>query len=70
MVKVRPMEKFAITVIGKPFYKYCPLNRETLHETGQTETESPSADKCEFFLDTVNLRRNPDNLVNISQIKN
>ena len=50
--------------------KYCPRNRKTLHEIKQTETESPSAGKYEFFLDTINLLKNPENLTNISQIKN
>ena len=50
--------------------KYCPGNRKTLHEIKQTENESPSADEYEFFLDTINLQKNPENLTNISQIKN
>ena len=50
--------------------KYCPRNRKTLFEIKQTETESPSADEYEFFLDTINLQKNPENLTNISQIKN
>ena len=50
--------------------KYCPRNRKTLLEIKQTETESPSAGKYEFFLDTINLLKNPENLTNISQIKN
>ena len=52
------------------FKKCCPHNRKTLHKIEQTETESPSADDCKFFLDMVNLQENPENLVNISQIKN
>ena len=36
----------------------------------QSETESPYADEYEFFLDTINLKKNPENLVSISQIKN
>ena len=52
------------------FKKCCPHNRKTLHKIEQTETESPSADDCKFFLDMVNLQKNPENLVNISQIKN
>ena len=50
--------------------KYCPRNRKTLYEIKQTGTESPSADEYEFFLDTVNLKKNLENLTNISQIKN
>ena len=41
-----------------------------LHKIWQTETESPSPDEYEIFLDTINLQENPENLVNISQIKN
>ena len=52
------------------FKKCCSSNKETLHEIEQTETESPSADENQFFLDTINLPKNPKNLVNISQIKN
>ena len=52
------------------FKKYCPRNRKTLQEIEQTETESPSADEHKFFLDTINLQKKPENLVNISQIKN
>ena len=44
-------------------------NRKTLHKIEQAETESPSADEHEFFLDTINLQKNTENLVNISQIK-
>ena len=50
--------------------KCCPRNRKTLHEIEQTETESPSADEYKFFLDRIYLKKNPENLVNISQIKN
>ena len=32
------------------FKKCCPHNRKTLHKIEQTETESPSADDCKFFL--------------------
>ena len=49
------------------FKKCCPRNRNTLHEIEQTETESPSADEYEFFLDEINLQKNPKN---VSQIKN
>ena len=52
------------------FKKCCPRNRKTLHKIEQTETESPSADEYEFFLDRINLQKNPENLVNICQIKN
>ena len=52
------------------FKKCCPRNRKTLRKIEQTETESPSADEYEFFLDRINLQKNPENLVNISQIKN
>ena len=45
-------------------------NRKILHKIKQTETESHSVDQSEFFLDTINLPRNPENLVSISQIKN
>ena len=45
-------------------------NRKTVHENKQTKTESPSADEYEFFLDTINLQKTPENLVNISHIKN
>ena len=51
------------------FKKCCPCNRKILHEIEKTETESPSADEYEFFLDTINLQKNPKNLVNISLIK-
>ena len=44
------------------FKKCCPRNIKTF------ETELPSADEYEFFLDTINLHRNPENLVNISKI--
>ena len=64
------MEKFVITVIGKTILKSAVRIIEKLHETEQTKTESPSADEYKFFLDTVNLHKNPENLVNISQIKN
>ena len=50
--------------------KCCPRNRKTLHEIEQTETESPFADEYKFFLDRIYLKKNPENLVNISQIKN
>ena len=50
--------------------KCCPRNRKTLHEIEQSETESPYADEYEFFLDTINLKKIPENLVSISQIKN
>ena len=50
--------------------KYCPRNRKTLYEIKQAGTESPSADEYEFFLDTINLKKNLENLTNISQIKN
>ena len=50
--------------------KCCPRNRKTIHEIEQTKTESPSADEYKFFLDTINLQRNPENLINISRIKN
>ena len=49
--------------------KYCPRNRKILYEIKQTGTESPS-DEYEFFLDTINLKKNLENLTNISQIKN
>ena len=49
--------------------KYCSRNRKTLYEIKQTGTESPSADEYEFFLDTINLKKNLENLTNISQIK-
>ena len=52
------------------FKKCCPRNKKTLHEIEQTETESPSAGEYEFFFDAINLHKNPENLVNISQIKN
>ena len=48
----------------KHFKKCCSCNRKTL------ETESPSADVYEFFLDPINLHRNLENLLNISHIKN
>ena len=51
------------------FKKCCPRDRKTLYEIEQTETESPSANEYEFFLDKINLQKNPENLVNISQIK-
>ena len=50
--------------------KYRPRNGKTLYEIKQTETESPSAEEYKFFLDTINLQKNPENLTNISQIKN
>ena len=50
------------------FKKCCPRNAKTLHKIKQTETESVSVGKYEFFLDTINLQKNPENLVNISQI--
>ena len=43
------------------FKKCCPCNRKTLHEIEQTKTESPSADEYEFFLNTINLQKNPEN---------
>ena len=49
--------------------KYYSRNRKTLYEIKQTGTESPSADEYEFFLDTINLKKNLENLTNISQIK-
>ena len=52
------------------FKKCCLRNRKTLHEIEQTENESPSASEYEFFLDTINLQKNLENLINISQIKN
>ena len=52
------------------FKKCCPRNRKTLHKFEQTETESPSADEHEFFLNMIDLPKNPENLANISQIKN
>ena len=52
------------------FKKCCPFNRETLHKIEQTVTESPFADEYEFFLGTINLQKNSENLVNIPQIKN
>ena len=44
------------------FKKCCPRNRKTLHEIEQTETESPSADEYEFFLDTINLQKKPQKI--------
>ena len=41
------------------FKKCCPRNRKTPHEIEHTETESPSADEYEFFLDTINLQKKP-----------
>ena len=41
------------------FKKCCPRNRKPLHEIEQTETESPSADECKFFLDTINFQKKP-----------
>ena len=41
-----------------------------LLEIQKNETESPSPDEYKFFLDSINLQENPENLVNISQIKN
>ena len=71
MVNVLLMEKFVITVMGKTILRSAVHIIEKLHENEQTETESPSADDYKFFLDTVNLqKKNPENLVNISQIKN
>ena len=71
MVNVPPLEKFAITVIGKTILRSAVhVIKKTLHEIEQTETESPSAGEYEFFLDMINLHKSPENLVNISQIKN
>ena len=56
---------------SKNYFKKCsPRNRKTLDKIEQNETESPSTDECELFLDTINLQRDTENLVNISQIKN
>ena len=46
------------------FKTCCQRDRKTF------ETELPFADEYEFFLDTINLYRSPENLVKISQIKN
>ena len=62
------MEKFVITVTRETFLRSATLNGKTLHEIEQTETESPSPDI--FFLDTINLQKNPENLIRISQTKN
>ena len=37
---------------------------EKLHKIEQTKTESPSVDEYEFYLDTINLQRNSENLAN------
>ena len=71
VVNVPPLEKFAMTVIGKTILRSAVhVIKKTLHEIEQTETESPSAGEYEFFLDMINLHKSPENLVNISQIKN
>ena len=62
------MEKFAITAIRKTILRSASYVT-ILHEIEQTETESPSAEEYEFFLETINLKKNPENLVYISQIK-
>ena len=41
------------------FQGCCPRNRKTLHKIEQTETQSPSADEYEFFVDTVNPQKQP-----------
>ena len=46
----------------KHFKKCCPHKRKTFHEIEQTEAESPSTDEYEFFLDMIDLQRNPENL--------
>ena len=43
------------------FKKCCPCNRKTLHKIEQTKTESTSADKYKFFLDTINLQKKSEN---------
>ena len=47
----------------------CPHNRKAIYDIEQTENRWPSADEYQFFLDTTNLKKNPENWVNLSQIK-
>ena len=65
------MEKFVITVIGKT------ILRSAIHKIEKLFMilKIPKLNQLlltnkEFFLDTINLKRNPKTLVNISQIKN
>ena len=66
-----PMEKFVITVIWKT------ILRSAVHEIEKLSMilKIPKLNQLlltnkEFFLDTINLERNPKTLVSISQIKN
>ena len=52
------MEMFALTVIREIILRRTVQIIEKLHEIGKTETESPSADKYEFVLNTINLHKN------------
>lgn len=53
-----PIERFAITLIGKTILRSDVLVTEKLHKMKQTKTEV-AADKFNFFLDTINLQKNP-----------
>ena len=76
IIKIAIFVKILTTVVNvkcnrkNHFKKCCPRNRKALHEIEKTETESVSAEKYELFLDKTNLQKNPENLVNISQVKN
>ena len=76
IIKTASFAKILTTVVNVKFNrknhvkKCCPRNRKTLHNTEQTETESLSADKYDFFLDATNLNKARENLVNISQVRN
>ena len=65
IIKTASFAKTLTTVVNVKFNrknlvkKCCPRNRKTLHDTEQTEIESPSADKYDFFLDTTNLKKKP-----------
>ena len=58
VINVSLMEMFALTVIREIILRRTVQIIEKLHEIGKTETESPSADKYEFVLNTINLHKN------------
>lgn len=58
VINVPPMETFALTVIREIILRRAVHIIEKLHEIEKTKTESPSADKCEFVLNTINLHKN------------
>lgn len=55
VINVPPMEMFALTVIREIILRRTVHIIEKLHEIEKTKTESPSADKYEFVLNTINL---------------